>query len=414
MVPGLTQPPYPPAFSTAIASRDSTALAGIAKTRCGFLLGSARRTCYEDFLLELVAKRETRLAVGTLSRLAPLDASTVEHGHDYAHVIGINAWNPDKSLREEYLACTELYQSGCYHGVIQAYLTYRDADSATVAAACDQVDPNRANLFLRFQCVHALGHGLVMTREMHLPRALRGCDQLGNGWDRESCYGGAFMEFILGGRGQSHHVHAAGSERSRGDSSAQSRALGHEGHVHGMEDSSPPFKVRDTRDLLYPCSALASQYLQACYQMQAGIIVETTGLDFARVAKACDGAPDLWRPACYQGIGTYLSGVTVRNAQRSVALCRLGDRPYRVWCFVGVVKNFIDVTARYEDGVAFCREMPPDEDRPHCYQAVGEELSVLKPSLADREAACATLEAPFVDSCRFGAQLPRRDESPRS
>ncbi len=398
-LPGLPLPALPATLAPAIAAADSARIAAIAERRCGRLLTAGRKACYEEFLLGLVQQGKIRLAMGTLDFLGQHDADIRRYGHDYSHVIGISAWEPGKDIGAVYLQCNELFQSGCYHGVIQAFFAYRGTDSASVAALCSQTPGIKDNSWLRFQCVHGIGHGLLQTYTMDLPHALRGCDMLGNRWDSESCYGGAFMEFIVGGRGQSHRVHI----RHSGDSAKAGPSMDHD--MAGM-DSAPAFKARDRSDPLYPCSKLDQKYQRACYEMQAGLIVELTGMDFAKVAQVCETAPDAMRATCFQGIGTYVSGVTARDVSEGIRLCSLGNRHYQPWCFVGLAKNFVDVTANTDDGMALCNRLGPRDIAMKCYEAIGEEAGVLYVQMSRRERVCvAAARGDYQMACRYGARL---------
>jgi hypothetical protein len=414
-LPGMALPPLPAALTAALQANDSAAVASFAEARCKLLQGDKRKGCFEDLLLQLVRQDRIRLALGALNLLGQRNAEIRRFGHDYSHVIGINAWTPGKNIGDVYLQCSELFQSGCYHGVIQAFFAYQGTDSAKVAALCHDTPGINNSGWLRFQCVHGIGHGLVQTYTMNLPRALAGCDMLGNSWDAESCYGGAFMEFIVGGRGQSHHVHLlVKKDSAAGDGTDHA---GMEGMDHAARpDSSPPFKVRDPTDLLYPCSVLGDKYQRACYQMQPGLIVERTGLDFVKVAAVCDTAPEPMRRTCYQGIGTYVSGVTSRDPEESIRLCSQGSTRYRSFCFVGLVKNFVDVTANPDDGLALCKKLGPADIATSCYHAVGEETSVLYVQMTKREEVCARVEAKYNNACRYGAGLSteRPADLPRS
>jgi hypothetical protein len=72
---------------------------------------------------------------------------------------------------------------------------------------------------------------------------------------------------------------------------------------------------------------------------------------------------------------------------------------------VGVVKNFIDVTADPADGISFCKVVPAGKDRERCWNAVGEQLSVLyTQDLTRRETACAST-GEGERMCRQGAGL---------
>ena len=396
-VPGLAAEPIGPAVETAMASGDSTALADFAIRRCRLAKSQAKQHCYEEVFLAVTERNQIRLAMDGLSVLGRRDPSTVAHGHDLTHVVGINAWTPGEDVGTVYESCTGLYQSGCYHGVVQAYLDAKGTDSATVFQVCKLIKAADTNLWLRFQCVHGIGHGLVNSLAMHLPKALAGCDWLVSAWDASSCYGGAFMEFIVAGRGQSHHPakHLAAAAQVAED---------HGEHQHHEEADS--FAVRNKADPLYPCTAIKEKYQSACYGMQAGIIYEIVGADFAKIAQACDGAPANMRPSCYQGIGTYISGVTVRNTEKAMTLCNQGHPTYKRWCFVGVVKNYVDVTAKPDDGFGFCQAI---HDQPlesvSCYVAVGEQIAVLYQTDGERSRECAKAGAAWVGACRYGAVL---------
>ncbi len=406
-IPGFPPPAIPPSINLAITAHDSLAVADMAMKRCHLLWTRNQRQCYEDFLLDLVEQDQVRLAIGTLALLGERDDYIRRFGHDFAHVIGINAWKPGKDIGKTYEQCSEIFQSGCYHGIIQAVFAYNGTDSASVAALCRSTPEINASVWLRFQCVHGIGHGLTAAYEDNLPRALHGCDMLGNAWDSESCYGGAFMEFIVAGRGQSHHVHMM--------KAAAQGAMDHSDHMEGMagmdhgeagDSAWPPFKLREPSDLLYPCSAIAERYQQACYQMQAGLMAEVTGLDFKKIADGCDLAPERWRRWCYQGIGTYVSGVTVRVPDKGIEDCSLGDRAYQPFCFIGLVKNYVDVTANLDDGLALCQRLTRSEDiATACYVALGEESAVLYREMERRKSECARAPAEFADACRYGAGL---------
>lgn len=408
IIPGVSATPIAQAIEGPLASGDSTVVADFARRRCRLLQGTQHRQCYEEILLALVERGQVRLAMTSLEVLSDRDPGIRARGHDYTHVVGINAWQPGKDVSAIYEQCTALFQSGCYHGVVQAYLDANGADSANVANLCDIINVTRTNLWLRFQCVHGLGHGLVQARQLHLRQALEGCDWLFDDWDEESCYGGAFMEFIVAGRGQSHHPHSRHQPAAADSGGGHAEHGDHGGHeAHGDEPAAPPdtFAIRNPADPLYPCSVLDFKYQRSCYGMQAGIIIEQTGADFGKIAAACDGAPATMRPACYQGIGTYVSGFTVRDPARSIDLCMMGNPEHRAWCFVGVVKNFIDVTSNPVDGFDFCRRLEDEALGVSCLVAVGEQMAVLKTPLPERERLCAPPGGILTQACRYGAGL---------
>ena len=387
---------------------DSARLASLAQDQCRRLSGEDLQKCYEDYFVTLAGRGRVRLALRALNALAMEERTVVAEGHGYTHVIGITAWRPGDDVAAIFAGCTGLFQSGCYHGVIQAYLTREGGvDSAKVAGLCDLLQGAPPSHWLRFQCSHGIGHGLEMINAWDLPRSLAGCDWLDSGWDREGCYGGAFMENAVasmpGGR---HHT----SARVIAENAATGEHAGHEAHAAHEGPTPDPsqiaFKMRDATDPLYPCSAVGFRYQATCYLLQGGIILQGVNYDFAKAAAACDRAPADIRQNCYLSLGTSASGMTVRNTPKVIAQCSNGDPAYRPWCFVGAVKNYIDVTANPADGITFCRQVPPGRNQRQCYVAVGEEISALH--WADRPArdrACALAPADGIEACRYGAGL---------
>ncbi len=391
-----------------VARGDTSALAELALSQCRWLSREAKQTCYENYFVALSDSGRVRLALGALTSLAEKDKQVQSDGHVYTHIVGIRAWAPGRDVGKVFDSCTGLFQSGCYHGVIQAYFTSDgNVDSMEVSWFCDLMESTRKNRWLRFQCVHGIGHGLEMSWNWDLPRALRGCDWLPSTWDRESCYGGVFMENAVASMPGGHHApkRVLSETEGRKDGTTDSTADEHAAHSeHGGAAAGITFKMRDSTDALYPCSVVDPKYWQSCYMLQGGMIVGRFNQDYERAALACDSAPQPVRHFCYLSMGTMASGITIRDVKRTIRMCSVGDPGYRPWCFVGAVKNFIDVTADPSDGYAFCKAIPPGNDKRQCWVAIGEQISVLHAELPPREEACAKA-AEGQEDCRYGAGL---------
>ncbi|HRP07169.1 MAG TPA: hypothetical protein PLL69_01660 [Gemmatimonadales bacterium] len=383
----------------AITAADTAELAKLAEQRCSSLGTDSRRDCYEDYFLSLADSGRTALALGALAKLGEKRGEVEADGHSLTHVIGISAWKPGDDVTEVFKSCSTLYQSGCYHGVIQAWLTSGTVDSTRTSSLCDEIAPGDTDYWLRFQCVHGLGHGLEMAWNWDLPRALAGCDWLPSTWDQDSCYGGAIMENSVASMPGGHHTSVRALEATGDDH-------GHGGHGgHGASSEPITFKMRDSTDALYPCTILDDQYLRACYLGQGNIILSMVDWDFGRAARQCDRVDTRYRNVCYTSLGTNASGWSVRDTRKSINACNKGDPDWRQWCHVGVVKNFIDVTADPQDGIDYCNALPAGRDRDACWIAVGEQLVVRY--TADRDArsrVCATT-GDGEALCRQGAGI---------
>jgi hypothetical protein len=384
--------------ASALPPDDSSSLAKAMHNRCGKLAGENKIDCYSKTLDSLASAGEVKLAMGTLSRLATLDLDTKRDGHVYAHGIGIAAGKRGGDVAKTFSMCDESNQSGCYHGVIQAYFdAAKTIGPKEVNALCEPFRGANGDRWLRFQCVHGMGHGLTMIYAHDLPMALKGCDLLTDDWDRLSCYGGAFMENIVNVTNPHHPAHGLGEHTSM-------HMEGMAG-MEGMNRGGQPFKAIDPKDPLYPCSIMADRYLESCYEMQTSIILYLNHGDMAATAKTCDKAPGYMKFVCYQSLGRDISSYSLQDHPTAIRMCSLGAKKYQPWCYIGLVKNFIDLNARPADGLALCKELKAPPSKTKCYEAVGEQIATLRNDIPSRRTECSAAEETYVDICLFGARV---------
>lgn len=453
-----------------------------AAARCDISAPSARAACAtEDYLLALLDRDGVARAMAELEALAASDEEIRRDGHGYAHAIGISAYTGDEEVGTVFAQCTPAFQSGCYHGVIQSYFvrhgSMRDGrfDPEPLNALCREQREDADQRWLLFQCAHGMGHGLVMQADYHLPTALGGCDLVRDAWERESCYGGVFMENVVhvtvphhaigrpegaagGGAGDhaDHAAHAAAPQHAAADHSdhadhAAHQAAGahapqagadhahHDAHADHIADpqhahhadadhsahadhaaaaapvaAREPFPPLRREDPLYPCNALDERYLLACYQMQTSAILFFNGYDVAAAGRECARAPDLFRGTCFQSLGRDVSSITQQDHSRAIRLCGTVPADDQSWCHIGYAKNLVDLTADAEDGFVYCRLLGAGEFKRACHIAVGEQIWVLEDTHDRREALCAGAEPGYLSACRYGAGLPEDEVAGRA
>lgn len=383
-----------PPLKTILIAVGGLAVAGFAATKfarpspatsCGHLNEEARRTCYSRVLSERLAAQGVAGAVATLDTLTAADRYIAEHAHEYAHGIGIEAYGRSPDITATFASCGDGYSSGCRHGVIQAYFEAREqVTGPEVEGLCQPFKGPGASRWVLFQCVHGMGHGLTMFHAHDLPRALTDCDLLTDGWDRESCYGGAFMESVINATTPHHPA----------------TQLAAQDHQHST------FRAIDPADPLYPCSIMAERYLHACYQMQTSVMLHLNHGDIAAAGRGCDRAPPHMRAVCYQSLGRDITAYTSRDPRKTARMCAKGSEEYRPACYVGAVKALVDWTATTDSAFSFCRIVArePGQGGVRCYQALGEEIGTLVASAAERTQYCARESDPIASAwCRQGA-----------
>lgn len=384
--------------------------------RCADRSGQEASDCYREALTERLREAGVAETMETLIGLTRLDEDLQRDAHVYAHHVGIMAYDMNPEVSDVFPECSDMFSSGCYHGVIQAYFENRagGVDAEAVNELCrsyeDSDSPDAR--WILFQCLHGMGHGLTMYYDFDLPKALETCDMLDENWDRESCYGGAFMENIMAATSPHHPatvLAGAGGEgeaEGTGGRGAGDHAVAGPGdHAHG--DGSD-WKPLDPEDPLYPCSVMEDRYLQQCYLMQTSAMLQMNGGDLGEAAESCLDAPEGMRPTCFQSLGRDISSHTRQDPERSAEECFEVDERYRTSCFIGAVKAFVDWTSRPDEGLELCRRVPDGEgsNKRACYHALGEEIASLTGDLARRGEMCGRAEASWVGVCRRGAHLP--------
>lgn len=330
-------------------------------------------------LTSLVRQSGTEHAIGRLEQIAAVDRRVLSEAHTLVHEVGRFSYGFYGSAPVAFSHCLMSFQSGCYHGVLEAY--FQDNPKVTareIAGLCDATLQAGSASFVRFQCLHGLGHGVTLFYSHDVLKALRTCDVLAADWDRSSCYGGVFMENVIFNQNPRHPA-------------------GHDDRAHKT------FLRKD--EPLYPCTILADKYLRECYLMQTSAILWFNGYNFEHAFGECAKAPGDYISICYQSLGRDIAGYTIRDQERSLELCGLGAERWRSWCDVGVVKNLIDVAANTGAGIEYCEKVPK-ASRIACAFAVGEQAASLHSEPEPRAAECAKLPRAIRAACRRGAQLP--------
>lgn len=436
-------------------------IAAWAQRRCGH-----RQECLEQALTSVITPSGVDKAMAALKLLADRDPEIAREGHVYAHGIGIAAYRDPQTVGQQFGKCTTDFQSGCYHGVIQGYFADTRGGDAGVSKArldglcADYRSPDKR--WLQFQCAHGIGHGLMAVESHNLLRSLDSCDLLGDDFEKQACWGGAFMENVVNATAPHHMAttrvadagegeHAghdmsghdmSGHDMSGHDMSAMSHdsskagqggheghdmsamahdssKTGHEGHdmsghegmagmdhhAMGHDDGGETFKALDDNDPLYPCDIVKQHHRQACYLMQTSAILFRNNGDFRDAASKCLMAPADMHRTCFTSLGRDANSWGRGSQERAIALCGQAPAEGQPFCIVGVVKNVVDVTADYRDGLGFCRKVP-DNSKPACYFAVGQQITILDDSREGRERACGSAAQGYVAECRRGANLP--------
>ena len=269
--------------------------------------------------------------------------------HRIVHAIGAGALaHFDGNVGQAFVAGRASCTSGYYHGILER--AFLDSDLKDLGAAAREfcADPKiRETEFIAYQCVHGLGHGLMIYTGYDLPFSLKTCDKLGV--DALSCTGGVFMENYQSSYGVS------------------SRWL-------------------KEKDLIYPCNAVAEKHKFYCYDMVTARILPKTNWNWKKTAKWCRKSEPKWVPICFQSMGRDASGFTRLDPVRILEICK-NAKEMATQCVHSAAKDmtYTDVSARRAK--VLCNTAPaPQQD--FCWIGIGAILGSFDAATEKRKALC--------------------------
>ncbi len=349
--------------------------------------------CIHIRLKEHVRQQGAPSALDVVVELAKLDRNLSHESHMFVHMVGQEAYAVSGNPTQAFLGCRDTFGSGCYHGVLQMHLKrLGNLTDQAVRDVCHKTIDTQSSEFLRYQCLHGVGHGLMLHFERDVELSLKNCDALETDRDRESCYGGVFMENF----GATHGHHAPGGDTAQ--------AHGHDHGGHSGPAKKPRVSGLRADDLHYPCSAVDDKYKRACYFLQTSAVFKLVGQDYIKVFKTCDQAPKQHIETCYRSLGRDISGYTLNDPKKVSELCMLGSEPYIGYCYIGAVQDFVNNTASPDTGMTLCATLPNEYKR-DCYTGIGEMLIALFPDKERRATQCEASEARYVPVCKAAARL---------
>jgi mono/diheme cytochrome c family protein len=326
--------------------------------------------CFEQAFANIAYKDGPKEALDKFDEDIKTPGPIESDCHRIVHAIGAGALaHYDGNVGQAFVAGRASCTSGYYHGILErAFLGIPQTQLGSAARRFCSDPKVRTTEFIAYQCVHGLGHGLMIYTGYDLPESLKTCDSLANGWDATSCTGGVFMENYQSSYG------------------VKSRWL-------------------KENDLIYPCNAVAKRHKFYCYNLVTARILPKVDYNWTKAAKVCRKSEPGWVPICFQSMGRDASGYTRLDPVRILDICKVGKEQARECIFAAAMDMvYTDVNARRAK--VLC-DMAPESTRAYCWQAIGAILGSLSPDNAKRKASCdeATQEQRYRLACYSGARV---------
>ena len=330
-------------------------------------------TCYQQAYGNIAYRQGTKAAFALLEK--QFGAGADPNCHRITHSIGAAALARNKgNVARTFAEGSSTCWSGYYHGVLErAFISVKSYDADSLGAKSRELCSDRkvqASSWLTYQCLHGLGHGLMITTGYRLPLTLKVCNRLATPWDATSCKGGVFMENILTSYG---------------------------GQSPWVRDDDP----------LYPCDWVARADKYPCYQNAATRIIRVVGVDWETIAKTCARADKEFVTTCFGSYGQNASVIAHRRPTAILPTCAV-TRPYHGEreC---IRYAAMDITGTFSSGrraAPLCNGAAP-EIRGGCYEAIGLMLRRLKETKTSQLRACRAISAnpKYVARCINGTTL---------
>ncbi|MDQ2984552.1 MAG: c-type cytochrome [Actinomycetota bacterium] len=325
--------------------------------------------CYQQAFGNIAFRQGPEKALALLDKDSRKMHTVTVECHPISHAIGHAGLaryhgNAAQALGHGGMTCA----SGYYHGVIEIAFAGvpRSKVSGKARRMCSGSDI-RAKEFIAYQCVHGLGHGLMVYSRDDLPYSLRVCERLETGWDQTSCDGGVFMQNVV--------------------------------PTMGLRS-----KWLKANDLIYPCNWVARRHKLYCYLLATSRILPAVKFNWTKAAAWCRKSEPGWVATCFQSYGRDASGSTQLNARKTNAIClRAGSMAGE--CFYGAARDFANTDANGRRASLLCR-IAPERYRVQCFEGVGSILGSLNTYGPQRRAACkAVTPKRYLRACLRGAAV---------
>jgi mono/diheme cytochrome c family protein len=331
---------------------------------------AGRFACVEQAFGNLAFEQGAKAALAAFDREIARDAEIERNCHRIAHAIGAAALlRYDGRVGKAFADGSASCWSGYYHGILERAFSDVEADELGPVSRelCSDGDVRRT-AFLAYQCVHGLGHGLMLFTNYDLPQSLAVCDELATSWDQTSCTGGVFMENISSSYGITSKW---------------------------LRDDDP----------IYPCQTVAERHKLYCYLMVTSRILPLVGGDFARAAQECRRSEARWVATCFQSLGRDASGTTRGDIGEMLRICA-GSGDMAPECVYGAARDLTSNDGGARRSRSLCAAAPSTH-RDYCYEGVGTILGGLFADRAEVRASCegVSSERRARTACLRGAGL---------
>ena len=282
--------------------------------------------------------------------------------HPRAHEVGRTAYHLYGAAA--FSLSSHECQAGSFHGATEALFAQRG--TANLVADVTTICSTSATSFVRFQCVHGVGHGLMAWTSYELFDALSLCDQLADADDQTACFSGVFMENVVGGL---------------------SSLMGH--RTEFLSD-----------DPHFPRNVLSARHVAQCYYYQTSHMVRLFDWDFSRVTEACLETDASTHRLYFLSLGRNVGNVTRGDPARAIELCGIiRGFDNRLDCLEGAVQDRFWDRSGEDEALTFCALLEDEDGKRACHWTIIHRARDVYSGSDGFASFCARVEEPYAIWC---------------
>ena len=246
-------------------------------------------------LLLLAADQNPRVALRRLEALIRQDRTVLRHCHAIAHEIGRAAYDRYGTFGEAMRYQSEVCNSGYMHGIIEQQFSRPAALVSVMRSLCEDYPQGK---YMRWECHHGLGHGVMFYSANNLPRALKLCESLEDG--AITCINGAFMENF------------------------------------NTDQKVHPSRYLRAEDPFYPCAEQEARYKSECYIYAPTYYLSLHPDEYAAALTWCETAEPGHQATCAVGVGSQAIKENMSDPPFVEAMCESGRADLAGSCIHGI------------------------------------------------------------------------------
>lgn len=222
---------------------------------------------------------------------------------DIAHDAGMTLANSNTPLDKALVFCGTTFKQGCIHGVIMEYIDNRYPSEIEVSKLFDFCRKVSIENYIYKNCLHGVGHELVVKNKAPIQTVLGLCDSL-SAKESFACASGVLMEYSKGTSGSGMHSHT-------------------------------PIGKKDL-----PCSGLDDKYKPVCYASAGSYRqYEPEQEDFSKSYNFCFASPKEYINDCLVGLSERAILASAENQEKLNDICgKLESEDNKVACISSIKK----------------------------------------------------------------------------